>query len=171
MRFLTSFLFGLAIIISSCSGPGKETNTTPILSNNEDIQLSKNVLKAYLNQNWDAYYDYYADSAQIWRNENWLHDEGMSVDQYIEDLRQGLQQIDDYTFHGETWEQLTTKDGNNWVLFWGVWVGTSSITGKTYEVPVHVTMMVEDGKIAAQGDFFSMTEYLMDMMKLASEQE
>ena len=44
-------------------------------------------------------------------------------------------------------------------------------SNKDYEIVVHVTMLVVDGKVVLQGDIYNDTEITLDMMALAGEEE
>ena len=84
---MKSLLFALVagLFIASCQVPVEKQ----YFSESSDIDLGKKLLKAYLAQDWDAYPELYADTARIWRNKNWTKDEGFTVQQYVEDLKEG----------------------------------------------------------------------------------
>ena len=45
----------------------------------------------------------------------------------------------------------------------------SCVLNEEYEIPVHVTSLVEGGKITVQGEFFNGAEVALDMMALQME--
>jgi hypothetical protein len=164
---MKSLLFALVagLIIVSCQVPVEKQ----YFSESADIDLGIKLMNAYLAQDWDAYPEFYADTAKVWRNKNWSKDEGFTVQQYIDDLKSQLETISSYKFDPQNWESVITNDGEHWVHFWGVWIGHSDSTNKDYEIPVHFALQVVDKKIVRHGEFFNSVELTLDMMALAQE--
>ena len=165
MKPFTSLFLGCLLFCFACETISN--NPEQVVSSSPNINVGKAMVKAYHTGDWETYSMYYADSAKIWRNQNWSSHPGLSVDEYITELKLALERMDKYRFEGQTWENIINDEGDNWVLFWGVWVGHSPLTDKEYEIPVHVAFMIDDGKIVLQGDFFNDSELIMDMMALA----
>lgn len=165
MKHLLTLILGSFLFFLGCD----TISTAPeeVASSSPNINVGKAMVKAYHTGDWDTYSQYYADSAKIWRNKNWSKDPGLSVAEYISALQEVLEGMEDYRFEGQTWQNIIDDNGDNWVLFWGVWVGQSSLTAKEYEIPVHVVFMMEDDKIVMQGDFFNDSELVIDLMALA----
>ena len=163
--FITIFL--TAIVLISCQTPCEQT----YFQQSPEIDLGKKVVDAYLNGNWDVYPNFYADTAKIWRNKSWVTDEGMTAQQLIADLQEGIEPVSEYSMDSQIWDMIITPEGDRWVHLWGVWHGTVEATGKTYDIPVHVSMNIINNKIVRQVDFFNDAEIAMDMMALAAESD
>jgi limonene-1,2-epoxide hydrolase len=164
MKTCATLLISLGLILNACQKPTPVQDEPINDSSSTDINIGKKVIKAYLEGDWDTFKKTYAKAARIWRNENWNKTEGFSVDEYIADLQQGLESMSSYTFDTQTWQRIVNEEGEHWVLFWGIWQGHSQITNKDYDVAVHMVMLVDDGKILLQGEFFDNTEITLDMM-------
>lgn len=165
MKISYLIVLGLGLIMASCMAPVQKQYFTE----SSDIDLGKKVVEAYLAGDWEAYPELYSDTARIWINENWTTKEGFTVQQYVEDMKNGLETVSSYNFDPQVWESVINADGEHWVHFWGVWQGHSEATNKDYETVVHATMLVVDNKIVLQGDIFNDTEITLDMMALAQE--
>jgi len=165
----TSLLFVLAagLVLASCQAPCEKQYFTE----SPDIDLGKKLVEAYLAGNWDSYPELYADTARIWRNENWTTKEGFTVEQYIEDLKKALEPISSYKMEPQIWVSIINDDGEHWVHFWTVWIGHNDATNKDYEIPLHVSLLVVDNKIVGQGEFYNDREATLDMMAVAQAQE
>lgn len=167
MKTCFLFIIGVGLVITSCMAPVEKQYFTE----SSEIDLGKKVLEAYVAGNWEAYSEYYSDTARIWRNANWTNTDGFTLQQYIEDLKIPLANTSSYKIDPQVWESVYHEDGEHWVHFWGVWLGHNSATDKDYEIPVHLTMLVVENKIVLQGDFFNDTQVTLDMMALAEAQE
>jgi hypothetical protein len=165
MKPLFTLILGSFLFFVGCDAVSNKPEE--VASSSPNINVGKAMVKAYHTGDWDTYSKYYADSARIWRNKNWAKDPGLSVSEYITELQQTLEGMEDYRFEGQTWQNIIDENGDNWVLFWGVWVAQSTLTAKEYEIPVHVVFMMENDKIVMQGDFFNNTELTIDLMALA----
>ena len=150
------------VVMASCMAPVEKQ----YFSDSPDIDLAKKVTEAYLSQNWDAYPELFADTVRIWRNVNWETNEGFTLSEYIEDLQNGLQGVSSYSLENQVWESVVNDEGEHWVHIWFVWTGHNDLTNKDYEIPVHVSSLVEGGKITVQGEFFNGAEVALDMMAL-----
>jgi len=134
-----------------------------------EIDLCKKLIEATLNGNWDAYQDFYADSARIWRNKSWATDEGMTPQQLIAYHQNSPGLFSEFSMSPQDWEMIVTPQGDRWVYFWTVWHLTAKATGKMYDIPVHTSMKVVDNKIVMQREIFNDTEVTMDLTALAAE--
>ena len=155
------------IILASCMAPAEKQ----YFQESADIDLGKKVIDAYLAGDWAAAAENYADTARIWRNVSWETNPGFTVEEYIADLKVPLEVTSSYDFDPQTWESIISDDGQHWVHFWGVWKGANTATEKDYEIVVHLSMQIENGKIVRQGDIFNDTQIAMDMMALQMEAE
>ena len=169
MKTLSLFFLGSILLVSACQKPTPVEQPTEPEKSSTDVIIGQQMIEHYLAGDWDSFSKSYAKSARIWRNENWTKNEGFSVDQYVDNLQQGLQSISSYTFDYKNWETIVNEEGQHWVLFWGVWKGHSEATDKDYEIAIHIAMLVDDGKVQLQGDFFNNSELTLDIMQLEQE--
>lgn len=162
---LTVLVAGL--IIASCQAPAEKQ----YFSESPEIDLGKKVVEAYLVGNWEAYSEFYSDTARIYRNVNWQTNDGFTLEEYIEDLKTTLEPISEYRMDEQVWHMMVTDDGERLVMFAFVWIGQNDATNKEYEIPVFVGMRVVDNEIVVQVEFYNEAEFAMDMMALAGEAE
>jgi hypothetical protein len=160
-------VLGAGLIIASCQAPVEKQ----YFSESADIDLGRKVMAAYLAADWDAYPEFYADTARIWRNKNWKKDDGFTSKQYVEDLKKALESVSSYKFEPQVWHSIIIKDGEHWVLFWGIWTGHNDATNKDYDIPVNLVMQIVDNKIVQQLEFYNAAEITIDMMELAKKAE
>lgn len=165
MKHLLTLILGSFLFFLGCDTI--PTKPEQVASSTPNINIGKAMVKAYHTGDWATFTQYYTDSAKIWRNKNWTKDPGLSVTEYITELQQRIEIMESYRFEGVMWQNIIDENGDNWVLFWGVWVAKSSLTAKEYEIPVHIVFMMENGKIVSQGDFFNNTELVIDLMTLS----
>lgn len=155
------------ILLAGCMAPAEKQ----YFQESADIDLAKKVMEAYLAGDWDAMAEHYADTARVWRNVSWDTNDGFTVEEYIEDLKAPLETIPSYSFENPVWESIITNDGDHWVHFWAVWNAHSEATNKDYEIPVHLSMGIVEGKIVLQSDIYNDAAITMDMMALQMEAE
>jgi hypothetical protein len=155
------------ILFAGCMTPAEKQ----YFQESADIEIGKKVINAYLAGDWATAAENYADTARIWRNVSWETNPGFTVEEYIADLKEPLEVTSSYDFDPQNWESIITDDGQHWVHFWGVWKGANTATEKDYEIVVHVSMEVDNGKIVRQADIFNDTQITMDMMALQMEAE
>lgn len=167
MKFSLLTILFTGTLLVSCMAPAKKQ----LFSDSPDIDLGKNVVAAYLTEDWATLASNYSDTARIWRNVNWTTEDGFNTDQFVEDLKEGLQNIDSYGFDPQIWESVINENEEHWVHFWGVWKGHSTLNDKNYEIPVNIVMRVVDGKIVYEGDIFNSAEIAVDMMQLSDNDE
>jgi hypothetical protein len=160
------FIYGAELIIASCQAPIEKQ----YFSESADIDLGRKVMEAYLSADWDAYPKFYADTARIWRNKNWTNDDGLTVQQYVEDLKGGLKKMSSYSFESQIWLSIITDTDKHWVYFWGVWTAHNEATNKDYDIPLNLVMQIVDNRIVQQLEFFNSTDITIDMMELAKKQ-
>ena len=178
MKKVLIMLLGFSLVMFSCEKVEQDDNDAApnemataevqkqYFEESADIDLGKKLFSSYLNGNWEAIPQLYADTARIWRNTNWTNTEGLTPTEYVADLQQGLEGVDSYTFEPQIWDNVINSNGDSWVHFWGVWIGHNTVTDKQYEIPVHVAMMIKNGKIVGQGDIFNSAEIALDMQAL-----
>lgn len=155
------------VVMASCMAPAEKQYFT----DSPDIDLGKRVIEAYLAGDWEVYPELFADTARIFRNVSWETNEGFTLSEYVEDLQNGLQGVSSYSLESQNLESVVNDDGEHWVHIWFIWTGHNDLTDKDYEIPVHVSSLVEGGKISEQVEFFNMSEIALDMQALAEEAE
>ena len=137
-----------------------------LFSESADIEVGKKIIEAYQKGDWDGFNKYYAEDARVWRNKNWISEDGMTVSQYLEDLQGGVSTMKDYRFSSSTWVSVITDEGEHWVFFWGIWEGFNTVTAKDYVIPVQISMNVVNGKISRQVDFFNNADVEVDLLTI-----
>lgn len=117
-----------------------------------EIETVKSGIKAYENQDWEAWKSHFADSAKIFHNTN----KPASPSEMIEGMQQMLSHFSSYGFskEGGIHEMVIDKDGKTWVNYWGNWGGKANVTGKQLVVPVHLTLEFVDGKIVQEYAYY-----------------
>jgi hypothetical protein len=156
------------IVLVSCQAPPSEER---VFTESPEIDLGKKVVDAYLSKNWGAYSEFYSDTVKIWRNKSFDTDPGMTLAQYIESLQQGLEYTTEYKLDPQIWYMIVVNDGERWVLFYTIWVGNNQATGKSYEIPLHAAMRVENNKILTHIEFYNEAEVAIDMQALVAEED
>lgn len=135
-------LAGLAVCLCSCQTKSVERYTT----SSKEIQLLRNALEDYENGNWDEWIIQYADSARIYQN-SWSTFK--SPDETRDAHKSVISQLSSYSFDKKDlfFEQIIDDKGQTWVNFWGLWRGTLKANGKIIEIPVHINILFQDGKV------------------------
>ncbi len=166
MKFSFFAVLITAVIFASCQAPAEKQ----YFSESPEIDLGKKVIEAYLSGNFEAYSEFYSDTATIYRN-NYDDEAAMSWQEYVVDLKEGIEPASSYTMDSPIWEMIVTDEGDHWVHLWAVWQGSVEATGKTYNIPAMSSMLVVNNKIVIQSDIYNDTEITLDIMALAEETE
>lgn len=134
----------LALSISACQQDKRYSQSS------QEIDLFKQSLKDYVNQDWEALAAHYADTAKIMHNTTLKN--AKTVAQLIEKEKANAEILTDikYLDAESDFEMVVTDKGETWVNFWGVWQATLKENNQTYEVPLHITARYIDGKIVAE---------------------
>jgi ketosteroid isomerase-like protein len=135
-------------------------------SSSPEIDLAKAVMQSYLNSDWDTYRSFYADTAKIAFNVT--EENAVSVDAVIEQHMLDVQSFSSIETlpKPEFYEMVITDNGEKWVNYWGVWVGTLAANGQRFEVPLHITSRFVDGKIVEEHGFWNNAAIMMATMAL-----
>ena len=164
-----NILFLCIVLLFGCdkSVPPPPEVQKQLFTESADIDVGKKIVEAYQNADWETYPKFYADDARVWRNKDWTSEEGMTLSEYLEDLKMGLSSVGEYQFTSSTWVGVVTDEGEHWVFFWGVWEGVNTITAKNYVIPVQISMHIVNGKINRQVDFYNNAEIALDLKEVS----
>jgi ketosteroid isomerase-like protein len=55
---------------------------------------------------------------------------------------------------------ITTDKGETWINFWGLWRGEMKSSGKTYDIPSHITAQFIDGKIVKEYGYWDNSDFV-----------
>ena len=143
------YAFLAAILILSCQpqGPERYSTTGP------EIDMVKGLVADYEQGNWESWMTKYADTAKVFHN-NW--DNSLTPKELQEGFQENLAAFSSYDFKDDPvfYEKIIDNEGKTWVNFWGVWSGTPRGSDKALELPVHLSIYVEDGKIIEEYGFY-----------------
>ncbi len=137
----------LLIVGCQTQGPERFSTTGP------EIDLIKSLVADYEQGNWESWMTRYADTAKVYHNE-W--ENGIGAMELKEGFQESLANFSAYGFKEEPifYERTLDDDGKTWVNFWGVWTATPKGSDKAIDVPVHLSVNVEDGKIIEEYGFW-----------------
>jgi ketosteroid isomerase-like protein len=161
-RLILIMLFGLTL--SACQQEQRYTQQSP------EIDAARALLATSASGDFEGQREYYAADAQIFYNAT--EDNPTSVDKMIEEQKA---QADDFsnvsiTIEDSAIEMVTTDKGEKWVNCWGVWKGTHTASGKSFEVPFHETFQFVDGKIVKDFGYWDNAPIMMAMMEYEKSQ-
>lgn len=150
------------ILITACQNkPDRFTTTSP------EIDEIKALVKDYHDGNWDAWLTHYADTAKIYHN-TWKT--GATPKETVANLKVILANTSSYRFdegEGEIFYEMVINDSDQkWVLFFGNWKGTLAANNKTIEIPVQLTLHVENGKIVTEYGFYNLSEFTAALLEI-----
>jgi hypothetical protein len=149
------FLLGLALLLFVACQDKPERFTTTSLN----IDVVKKLVADYHNGDWEAWRTNYSDSAKLYHN-TWKNS---ATPEDIRDALKGLlantskyhfDESEDMIFY----EQIIDNEDKTWVNFWGNWQGTLAANGQELQIPVHLSCLMKDGKIAAEYGFYNLGE-------------
>lgn len=136
-----------------------------------NIDEVKALLADYNSGNWEGWLSHYGDSAMLYHN-TW--EKGVSPQEMGEALKGILANTSSYGFpekdgNGEDnifFEEVLNDDGQTWVYFWGDWKGALAGNGQELNVPVHLALRMENGKIEDEYGFYNLAEYAAAMQAI-----
>ncbi len=134
-----------------------------------EIEAAKSILKAYVDADWVAMKSHYADTAKILNNVTKA--KGISTSAAIEDYRQEHELFSSISYVAEEdfFEMVLTDEGETWVNFWGLWVGTLRSTGEKFEIPIHITFRFMDQKVVLEHGYWNNAAVEMALSKLETQ--
>ncbi len=136
-----------------------------------EIDLVKNQVELYKSGDIDGMAAVYTDTSRIYRNVSPSDNPGLTPEEYLAQLKGNLEPISDYQMDDNVWEMIVTEEGNKWVHMWGMWNGTVEATGESYDIPIMISWLVQDGKVIWQSEIFNNTDLAMAMMELQAAAE
>ena len=138
----------VSISLMACNQDNRYTQSA------KEIDLFKQSLNDYVNQNWEALANHYADTAKIVHNTNLKN--AKTVAQFIEKEKANAMIFNDikYLDSESDFEMVTTDKGETWVNFWGIWQAQLKENGQLYEIPVHITARYLNGKIVSEHGYW-----------------
>lgn len=166
MKRVLFLLFAVALITACNTDQQKR-----YLSASPEIEITKSILKAYADANWDAMKSYYADTAKILNNVP--KEKGITVEAAITNFKQDHELFSAIGFVADEdyFEMVLTDDGETWVNYWGLWVGTLRSTGEKYEIPLHITMRFENQKVVLDHGYWNNADIVLALYKLEAQSE
>jgi uncharacterized protein len=76
-----------------------------------------------------------------------------------------------YITEEDYFEMVVTDEGETWVNFWGLWSAVLKANEQKFEIPVHVTVRFENGKIVAEHGYWNSSEIALVLRELESLSE
>ncbi|VAV86196.1 hypothetical protein MNBD_BACTEROID02-232 [hydrothermal vent metagenome] len=151
------------ILFTACQNnkPERFTTTSP------EIDVVKTLVKDYHDGNWEAWLTHYADTAKIYHN-TWKT--AATPKETIANLKVILANTSSYHFDegdGNIFYEMVINDyDQKWVLFFGNWIGTLAGNGKTIEIPVQLTLQVENGEIVTEYGFYDISGFTAALQEI-----
>jgi hypothetical protein len=138
----------LAVAFTACQQKQRYFDAAP------EIDLVKNLDKAFAAADWTTYRSSYADTATIWFN-TWGDEGAISVDTLVAGLQRARDNYSEAKL-GEPaiYEMVEINNGDRWVHRWGRWDAKHK-NGKSVSWPSHASFLVSGGKIRGAGYIFN----------------
>ncbi|MBE0661438.1 MAG: nuclear transport factor 2 family protein [Bacteroidales bacterium] len=156
------FLLFAVVLITACNTnqPERYFSTSP------EIEITKSTLKHYLDGNWEALKLLYADTAKVLNNVP--EGKGISIAAAITEYKQDHELFSsiDYVAEEDFFEMVLTDDGETWVNYWGLWIGTLKASGEEYEIPLHITQRFINQKIVSEHGYWNNSAVALALVKL-----
>ena len=132
-----------------------------------EIDAFMKLNKAYVTGDYDFIKSIYSDTAKIYYNSVYP----LGPAQVLEGMIASLEQFTEYHYsETEEIEMVITDDGEKWVNYWGVFVGTLEATGNVVEIPMHLSLRFVDGKIVEESGYWD-NEIITTGLKVESDSE
>lgn len=152
-------LLGLVLVLfTSCNQKQRYTQQSP------EIDTYKKLIDNYKNLKWDDFAVHYNDTIKI--HNNVVKGKGITLSERLEENKENAAKFT-WTIEKEEYEMVVTDKDQTWVNFWGLWKGTDKVSGKLYEIPIHLTMRFIDGKIVEEYGYWNNSEIVTDMLAVA----
>ena len=156
-------LLGLTIILfTACETKPEQFTTT-----SSNIDEVKALIADYEAGNWDGWTSHYADTAKIYHN-TW--ETGSTPAETQEALKSILANTSSYAFEkGEdniVFEQVIDDEDETWVNFWGEWKGKLKANDQEIVIPVHLSLLMVNGKIAREYGFYDVSTFQATLQEI-----
>lgn len=146
---------------------GCQQQQTRYTQTSPEIDAFMKLNKAYITGDYDYIKSIYSDTAKIYYNSIYP----LGPVQVLEGMIASLEQFSEYHYsENEEIEMVITDDGEKWVNYWGVFVGTLEESGNVVEIPMHLTLRFVDGKIVEESGYWD-NEIITDGLKIESDTE
>lgn len=161
-----------ALLITAC----QNSETTNYTRTSPEIDTAMALVKDYEAGNWEAWTSHYADTAKLYHN-NWKV--GATPQETADNFKDVLSNFSSYGFEvvdDLPWYEMVVNDKDDtWVYVWGNWQGTLSANDKQLNIPVHLSLKFDNGKITREEAYYNMAEFAAAMAELeaasAAEEE
>ncbi len=159
------YLLFTVILFSACS----QNQPVRYFSASPEIEITKSTLKHYVDGNWEAIKQHYADNAKILNNVP--EGKGISIDAAIKDYMQDHELFSSisYVTKEDYFEMVLTDEGETWVNYWGLWKGTLKATGEEFEIPLHLTQRFINQKIVLEHGYWNSSAIVLALAKLEAQ--
>lgn len=156
-------VIAVAIFLIAACNSGQ---TRRYASSSPEIDTFKSSIKNYLEQDWDAYKVHYVDTVKF-RN-NTIKEKQESLEMAIEKWKEehALFSSIEYIASEDFFEMVVTDEGETWVNFWGLWSAVLRANGQKFEIPVHVTVRFENGKIVEEHGYWDSSPITLALREL-----
>jgi hypothetical protein len=161
-----SSLFLIAIFCISCQ---QKQTPKQYFEESPEIEVCKKAVNAYLNQDWETFRSCYSDTAKIWYNKYFLKYPAQNIDEIINNIKDPLGSMEFFKYEGVLWEMIINNAGQNWVHFWGTWIGKLSEESDDVDIVVHIAYSIENGKIVMEVGFWDNLPLYLAQQKLNSQ--
>ncbi len=148
-----ALLLGLVVILfTACQEQKPERYTV----NSPEIDITKTLIKDYLDGNWENWITHYSDTAKVHHNSI----ESISPEQLKEGFKETLSNYSSYGFSDKDifYEMVLDDKNDTWVYFWGTWEGKFKGTDKEFVIPVHVALKFVDAKIVEEYAYYDTSQ-------------
>lgn len=153
-------LVGLTIVLfTACQNqPVRWTATSP------EIDVTKALVKDYLDGNWESWMSHYATDAKIHHNSI----ESISSQQLQDSFKESLLNYNSYTFSDKDifYEMIIDDEGDKWVYFWGTWEAKVKETNKELVIPVHLALKFVDNKIVEEYGYYDTSPMIIALQEM-----
>jgi hypothetical protein len=142
--------FMVAGMLAACQQekPGQYFASSP------EIDLVKKANADYVAGNWDVMKSAYADTAKVYDNV-WDRSQQVTADDFLKSLKGRAEKYSEYKISDDAiYEMIVTDKGEKWVHNWFLWTGKHK-NGKEVEIPIHISFLVVDNKIAFQVNMYN----------------
>ena len=146
---------------------GCQQQQTRYTQSSPEIDAFMKLNKAYVTGDYDYIKSIYSDTAKIYYNSVYP----LGPEQALEGMIASLEQFSEYHYsENEEIEMVITDNGEKWVNYWGVFVGTLEESGNVIEIPMHLTLRFVDGKIVEESGYWD-NEIVTDGLVVESDSE